>query len=207
MKNTDDTHQPSQFTSRTNVDSGHRSPSIDPPPEPYGFENVMDEFPSGSSSASRAFQADKGKARQDPRGGAGDDSSDFQAKLRDALNAENDDLRLESLLEDEAALPRRGKITRVGNHAHSDLNGHQLDQEEQKRKAREEAHQARKKHRADLKLRAERESLKQINQKLKSRQRCRDSYTRRWELLNCLLNSDGSKADNKEDGDQTQGRS
>ncbi|KNF04409.1 hypothetical protein, variant [Puccinia striiformis f. sp. tritici PST-78] len=227
MKNTDDTHQPSQIHKQNKRRQRTRSPSIDPPPEPYGFENVMDEFPSGSSSASRAFQADKGKARQDPRGGAGDD--DFQAKLRDALNAENDDLRLESLLEDEAALPRRWQDHQSRNHAHSDLNGHQLgrleseeyeeyirkrmwsqshrknylylkDQEEQKRKAREEAHQARKKHRADLKLRAERESLKQINQKLKSRQRCRDSYTRRWELLNCLLNSDGSKADNKEDG-------
>ncbi|KNF04408.1 hypothetical protein PSTG_02325 [Puccinia striiformis f. sp. tritici PST-78] len=252
MKNTDDTHQPSQIHKQNKRRQRTRSPSIDPPPEPYGFENVMDEFPSGSSSASRAFQADKGKARQDPRGGAGDElviqwtttssslanqllsipstsSSDFQAKLRDALNAENDDLRLESLLEDEAALPRRWQDHQSRNHAHSDLNGHQLgrleseeyeeyirkrmwsqshrknylylkDQEEQKRKAREEAHQARKKHRADLKLRAERESLKQINQKLKSRQRCRDSYTRRWELLNCLLNSDGSKADNKEDG-------
>ncbi|OAV90010.1 hypothetical protein, variant [Puccinia triticina 1-1 BBBD Race 1] len=227
MKNTDDNHQSSQINKPRKRRQRTRSPSIDPPPEPYGPGNVMDEFPSGSSSGSRALKADKGKSRQQP-GQAADD--DFQTKLRDALNADNEDLRLESLLEDEVTLPRRWQDHQSRAHAHSDLNGHQLarlepaeyeeyirkrmwsqshqknylylkDQEEQKRKAREEAQQARKKQRADAKLRAERESLKQANQKLKSQQRCRDAYTRRWELLNYLLNSDGSKAETAGEGE------
>ncbi|KAA1116518.1 hypothetical protein PGT21_016596 [Puccinia graminis f. sp. tritici] len=226
MKNTEDNQQPSQIYKQRKRRQRTRSPSIDPPPEPYGPGDVKDEYPSGSSSGSRAMQADKGKARHQ----AGDE--DFQQKLRETLDADNEDLRLESLLEDELVLPRRWNDHQSRAHARSDLNGHQLarlepaeyeeyirkrmwsqsnqkhylylkDQEEQKRKAREEAHEARKKHRADAKLRAEREALKQTNQKLKSRQRSRDSYTRRRELLNCLLNSDGSsKAEETQEGEQ-----
>jgi hypothetical protein len=247
MKNTVDDYQPDQIYKRSKRRARTRSPSIDPPPEPYGPGNAMDEYPSGSSSGSRARQTDmKGKSREQT-GGAADElviqwtttssrvanqllsipstsSRDFHTKLRDALDADNDDLRLESLLEDEAVLPRRWKDHPSQTHAHSDLNGHQLgrleaeeyeeyirkrmwsqsnrkhylylkDQEEQKRKAREEAHQARKKQRADAKLRAERENHKKETQKLKSLQRCRDSYSQRWEFLNCLLNSDASRTD------------
>lgn len=251
MKNTEDNQQPSQIYKQRKRRQRTRSPSIDPPPEPYGPGDVKDEYPSGSSSGSRAMQADKGKARHQAGGELviqwtttssrianqllclpSTSSRDFQQKLRETLDADNEDLRLESLLEDELVLPRRWNDHQSRAHARSDLNGHQLarlepaeyeeyirkrmwsqsnrknylylkDQEEQKRKAREEAHEARKKHRAEAKLRAERETLKQTNQKLKSQQRSRDSYTRRWELLNCLLNSDGSsKAEETQEGEQ-----
>lgn len=246
MKETVDDHQSSRIHKQSKRRHRTRSPSIDPPPEPYGPGDAMDQFPSGSSSGSRAFMAEKGKARQVPGGQADElviqwtttssrlanqllsipstSARDFQMKLRDALDAENDDLRLESLLEDEVVLPRRWKDHQSRAHAYSDLNGHQLsrldpaeyeeyirkrmwsqsnrknylylkDQEERQRKAREEAHQARKKQKADAKLRAERESYRKANQKLKSQQRCRDSYVQRWELLNCLLNSDTSKTE------------
>jgi len=226
MKETVDDHQSSRIHKQSKRRHRTRSPSIDPPPEPYGPGDAMDQFPSGSSSGSRAFMAEKGKARQVPGGQA---DEDFQMKLRDALDAENDDLRLESLLEDEVVLPRRWKDHQSRAHAYSDLNGHQLsrldpaeyeeyirkrmwsqsnrknylylkDQEERQRKAREEAHQARKKQKADAKLRAERESYREANQKLKSQQRCRDSYVQRWELLNCLLNSDTSKTETSSQG-------
>lgn len=242
MKNTEAHLQPSELYKQRKRRTRTRSPSIDSLPEPSCPSGKLHEYPCGSSSASRAFKDNKGKAKQEPAPSMRDElviqwtttssnlanqllsipssSREFEMKLQDALNSENDDIRLESLLNEDLCLPRRWQNHDGWAHARADLNGHQLgrmesedyeeyirkrmwsqsnrkhyiyskEQEERRRQERERDRAARQKFKAQAKLSAERDASKRLKQKLKARQRCRDSYFRRWELLNSLLNSDG----------------
>ncbi|MBW0500754.1 hypothetical protein O181_040469 [Austropuccinia psidii MF-1] len=192
-----------------------RSPSIDP--EVFAPKGHPDGVPTGTPSASHSF---KGKQKDHGNDRCREDD-DFRLKLQDALEADNDDIRFESLLQDDLYLPRRWQDHQSRAHALGDLNGHRLgqleseeyeeyvrkrmwsrthrthylytkEQEERQKIEHEKAQQARKKQKLEAKKRAEQAALKESKRILKEQQRCRNTYYQRWEIINAILLSNDS---------------
>ncbi|KAG0140677.1 hypothetical protein CROQUDRAFT_99781 [Cronartium quercuum f. sp. fusiforme G11] len=215
-----------------------RSPSVDPPPATYGYmaDESIDVFPSGSSSTSRAYHNSKGKQRA-TEPGIGDElvinwtttsaqvanrllsmpaqnDREFKLKLQDALRAE-DDVRFESLIEEDPYLPRRWQSSNSHRHTQTDMDGHLLgrmeaeeydeyirkrmwsrtnrtdylntkDREEKDREGRERVAQARAQQKLDRQKKEKLRAEKESRRKDKDLKRCRASYEQRWEIINFL---------------------
>lgn len=222
-----------------------RSPSVDPTPPPYGYtaDEAIDVFPSGSSSRSRTHRDSKGKQRAtDPQLGEelvinwtttsaqvanrllslpAQNDREFKLRLQDALSAE-EDVRFESLLEEDQYLPQRWRSTDPHRHLHADLGGHRLgqmsseeydeyvrkrmwsrtnrthylnskDREARQEEERLKASQARAQQKKENEEKIKLRAERETRRKEKEMKKCRATYQQRWELINSLYTTSKSR--------------
>lgn len=239
MKDTRDDFLPNEKRERKRRHKT-RSPSVDPPPRAYYGDDAIDRYSSNSSSASRPFNSYGGRPTSSHVHTTDElvvhwtttslnlatrlltapltDDREFRTKLQDALRAENDDIRLETLIEDDLDIPQRWQRNPGCIRMQSDLSGHQLsrmepevyeeyirkrmwsrsnskqylhhqEQEQKRREKRQRLTQERAKQKLEARQRAEKKAIKESRRFEKDRQKCRDCYYRRWEVINSVLST------------------